>query len=140
MRVQPTSDLTTAVTFVAYYSPWSPAPPTAPGSVELGLLQKLLENGRFGLLTRGEHQTERLTLAFRSQMDFSAKSSLAATKGFNFSTTMGRSSRVLVGPNNGAVNIMDLPIQLASGVSVLLDKLKELVLKPLVTPPIKPDG
>jgi hypothetical protein len=103
-------------------------------------LHKLLENGRFVLLTRREYKTERLTLAFCSQMNFGAKTTLAATEGFNFSITMGCSSRVLMGSNDGAVNIMDLPIELASGVSVLLDKLKELVPKPLFTPPIKPAG
>jgi hypothetical protein len=66
-------------------------------------------------------------LALGPQVNFGAKPTLTTPQSFGWGTGVSCSSSLLMRPNNRTVDIVDLPIQFASFVGLLLDKLKELV-------------
>jgi hypothetical protein len=56
------------------------APPAGPSHG--ALFQQLLEDGRFVLLARGEHQGQQLATALRAEVDFGGEPAPAAPEGF----------------------------------------------------------
>ena len=78
----------------------------------------------FMTLSRGQHKRHQVLVARRTQMHFGAEAALASTQSFGFST-IGRTRSMRVSANDGAVDIMHGPVQLARGISLLLDDLKE---------------
>ncbi len=93
----------------------------------------------FMTLSRGQYEGHQLLVACRSQMDFGAEAPLAATQSFGFSS-FGRTGRVLVSSNDGAIDIVNCPVHLARGIGLLLDDLKEMLPDAGLAPAIEAAG
>src|SRR5918999_322961 len=72
-------------------------------------------------------------------MNLGAEAALASTQSFCFSS-VGRARRVLMSANDGAIDIVNGPVQLASGIGLLLDRLKEALPDAGSAPTIKAAG
>jgi hypothetical protein len=83
------------------------------------------EGSGFVPLARGEDQRHQLAPAFRTDMDFCTEAALATTERFGLRALGVGPSRVLVRADDGAIHIVDSPVQLLCGVGLLLDRGKE---------------
>jgi len=83
------------------------------------------EGDGFVPLARGEDQRHQLASAFRPDMDFCTEAALTTTERFGLRALGVGPRRVLVRTDDSAIHIMDIPVQLPSGVGLLLDRGKE---------------
>jgi len=82
------------------------------------------EPKRFVTLTRRQDKVHHLFFSRRLDMNFGAKSPLALAQGLGFSASWG-TRRMLVSPNDRAIDIMNGPIHLARGVHLVLNALEQ---------------
>ena len=93
----------------------------------------------FVTLTRCQHKRHQVLVARSPKMHFGAEAALASTQGFRF-RSFGRAGRVLMSANDGAIDIMNRPVQLTSGMGLLLDRLKEALPEAGSAPAIEAAG
>jgi len=79
---------------------------------------------RFMTLTRSQHQRHQVGVARRAPMDFGTEAPLAATQGVGF-CCVGRTRRLLMRTNDGALDIVHGPLPLSSSIGLLLHAFKE---------------
>ena len=79
------------------------------------------EGPRFVPLARGEDQCHQFAPAFRTEMHFRTEAALTAPERFGFGVPAVGPSRMLVRADDGAIHIMDIPVQVPCGVGLLLD-------------------
>ena len=117
-------DMATAIGLVAYHTTR-----TLLGSASAAALhgttghQRFKPNG-FVTLAGCQHKRHQVFVARRAQMNLGAEAALASAQGFRLGS-FGRTCGVLVSSHDGAINIMNRPVQLAIGIGLLLDGLKE---------------
>ena len=83
------------------------------------------EGHGFVPLARGEDQRHQLAPTFRTNMDFRTEAALTAAERFGLWVPCVGPSRVLVRADDGAIHIVDIPVQALGGVGTLLDRSKE---------------
>ena len=93
----------------------------------------------FVTLTQCQHKRHQVLVARSPKMHFGAEAALASTQGFRFSP-VGRARRVLVSANNGAIDLMNGPVQLTRAIGLLLDGLKETLPDAGLAPAIETAG
>jgi len=100
--------------------------------------ERFAPNG-FVTLSRCQHERHQLFVARRAQMNFRAEAAWAAIQGFRFSP-FGRTGDVLMSTNDGAIDIMNRPVQLTCHIGLLLDSLKEALPDAGLAPAIEATG
>jgi len=75
--------------------------------------------------------------AFRADMDFGAEAALTTAERFGLRAPGVGPSRMLVRPDNGAIHIMDSPVELSRVVTPLLDRCEEAGPDACLAPAIK---
>ena len=83
------------------------------------------ERHGFVPLTRGEDQCHQLAPAFCTDMDFRTEAALTAAERFGCRAPCVGASRVLVRADDGAIHVVDIPVELPGSVGTLLDRCKE---------------
>jgi hypothetical protein len=78
------------------------------------------EGQSFVPLTRREDQRYQRAPAFRAEMDFRTEAALTATERFGLGVPAVGPSRMVVRADDGAIHIMDIPVQVPCGVGLLL--------------------
>jgi hypothetical protein len=78
------------------------------------------------LLSGTEYKRHQVLLVGRSQVHFSAETSLTSPQGFGLGPS-GRTRGMLMSPNDGAIDIVNVPVESALGIRLLLDILKEML-------------
>jgi hypothetical protein len=91
-------------------------------------------------LARGEDQGHQLAPAFCTDMDFRTEAALAAAERFGFRAPCVGSSRVLVRADDGAIHIVDGPVELPGSVGTLLDRRKEASPEARLAPAVEAAG
>ena len=76
-------------------------------------------------LARCQDQRHQLAAAFGADMDFRTEAALTATERFSLWAPCMGPSRMLVRTDDGAIHIVDIPVQVLGGVGLLLDRRKE---------------
>ena len=124
MASQVLPNLATTVGLVTYQTtrPTLAPPPlrfTAPPAIRASKATALVP------LARGEDQRHQLAPTFRADMDFRTEAALTATERFGLRVLGVGPSRMLMRADDGAIHIVDIPVQLPCGVGLLLDRGKE---------------
>jgi hypothetical protein len=83
------------------------------------------EGHGFVPLARGEDQCHQLAPPFRTDMDCRTEAAWTAAERFGLWVPCAGPSRVLVRADDGAIDIVDLPVQVLGGVGTLLDRRTE---------------
>jgi hypothetical protein len=83
------------------------------------------ESHGFVPLARGEDQCHQLAPAFCTNMNFRTEAALTAAERLGFRAPCVGSRRVLVRADDGAIHIMDIPVELPGSGGTLLDRRKE---------------
>ena len=96
-----------------------------PRSVSRPACHQGFEGDGFVPLARGEDQRHQLAPTFRADMDFRTEAALTATERFGLRVLGVGPSRMLMRADDGAIHIVDIPVQLPCGVGLLLDRGKE---------------
>jgi len=78
--------------------------------------------------------------AFRADMDFGAEAALTTAERFGLRAPGVGPSRMLVRPDNGAIHIMDSPVELSRVVTPLLDRCEEAGPDACLAPAIEAAG
>jgi hypothetical protein len=133
-------DLAATVPLVAHHATWSQSRTTSASSLDRSLLHQLLEGGRLMTLAGREDKGHRLAQALSPHMHLGAEAALRATKGFTIWVAPGSPSRMLVRPNDGAIHVMDLPIEQAFCIRLLLQSVQDALPEALLAPPVEASG
>src|SRR5262249_13136070 len=80
-----------------------------------------------------------LTTALGAQVDLGAEAASASSQGFIASPLAG-ACRMLMGTDDGAVNKMEAPVQLASGIGLLLEACQDVLPDTRCLPAVEPAG
>src|SRR3712207_215016 len=87
-------------------------------------------------LPRRDHDGHRLAAPLSPHVDLGAEAALAAAQGFRLGGAAGGPRRMLVGANDGGIDVLDGPLQRAGGIRLLLegfqDRLPDTSLPPAV--------
>src|SRR5215813_1892894 len=118
-------NLPTTVGFVPHQTTRSAFGAPAPGPFHGSACHQGFEGHRFVPLARRKGQRHQLAPAFRADMDFRTEAALTATERFSLGAPAVGPSRMLVCADDGAIHIVDIPVQVRCGVGLLLDRRKE---------------
>ena len=118
-------NLPTPVGFIPHQTPRSAFGAPAPGPFHGSAGHQGFEGHRFVPLARRQDQRHQLAPAFRADMDFRTEAALTATERFGLCAPAVGPSRMLVRADDGAIHIVDIPVQVLCGVGLLLDRRKE---------------
>ena len=124
MTPQMPPDVATAIGLVAYHTTRTVLGTASATAFDRTTRHERFKSNGFVALAGCQDERHQVFVARRTQMNFGAEPPLAATQGFGFSS-FGRTGRVLMGANDGAIDIVNGPVQLASGIGLLLNGLKE---------------
>ena len=91
-------------------------------------------------LARGEDQRHQLAPTFRTEMDFRTEAALTTAECFGLRALGVGPSRVLVRADDGAIDILDIPVELPRSVTLLLDRGKEAGPDACLAPAIEAAG
>src|SRR5215510_7807493 len=86
---------------------------------------QVFESNGLVSLPRRQHQRHQLARTFGPDMDFRTEAALTAAQRFSLRTACACPSRMLVRPDDGTIDIVDIPVELPGGVSALLDRGKK---------------
>jgi hypothetical protein len=94
-------------------------------------------------LASGQHGDHRLAAAFSPQVQLGREPALAASQRFDVhpipdSLVPARASRVLMGADDGGVYEVQVPIHLASGIGLSLQRDQNLIPDPRCSPAVEP--
>jgi hypothetical protein len=101
---------------------------------------QVFESSGLVSLPRRQHQRHQLARAFGSEMHFRTEAALTAAKRFRLRVACVRPSRMLVRPDDGAIDIVDIPVELPCGVGALLDRGKEASPEACLAPAVEATG
>src|SRR5262245_22867944 len=118
-------NLATAVGLVTHQTPRPAFGTPAPAPFHGPAFHQGFEGHGFVPLSRGEDQRHQLAPAFRTEMDFRTEAALTTAECFGLRTLCAGPSRVLVRADDGAIHIMDIPIEPPRSVTLLLHCGKE---------------
>ena len=118
-------NLPTTVGFVPHQTTRSAFGAPAPDPFHGPACHQGFEGHRFVPVARGEDQRHQLAPAFRADMDFGTEAALTATERFGLRVSGVCPRRMLVCPDDRAIDIVDVPVQVRCGIGLLLDRGKE---------------
>ena len=124
MTPQMPPHVATAIGLVAYHTTRTVFGTASATAFDRTTRHERFKSNGFVALAGCQDESHQVFVARRTQMNFGAEPPLAATQGFGFSS-FGRTGRVLMGATDGAIDIVNGPVQLASGIGLLLNGLKE---------------
>ena len=133
-------NLAAAVALVAHHPTRSQARAASTPSLDRPLLHQLLKGRRLMTLAGREHKGHRLSVALGPDMHFGAEATLRAPKSLTLCVASLGSGCMLVGSNDGAIHRMDLPVEQASLISLLLQSIEDALPEALLTPAIEAAG
>ena len=119
------SNLATPVSFIPHQTtrPACGAPASAP--LHRPAFPQGFAGHGFMPWARGEGQRHQRAPAFRTEMNCRTAAAWTATERFGLGVPAVGPSRMLVRADDGAIHIMDIPVQVPCGVVLLLDRGKE---------------
>ena len=91
-------------------------------------------------LPRGNHDRHWLAAPLGPQVDLGAKAALATPQGFRLSVTARGPRRMLMGTNDSGIDLMDGPLQRASRIGLLLERVQDLLPDAGLPPAIEAAG
>src|SRR5262249_2943994 len=97
------------------------------------------EHPLFVPLAGGEEDDHWLTTALGPQLRLGPEAAPASSQGFIASPLAG-ACRMLMGTDDGAVNKMEAPVQLASGIGLLLEACQDVLPDTRCLPAVEPAG
>ena len=130
-------NLATTIGFVPHQTTRPPFGASTPTAFHGPAFHQSFESDGFVPLARGEDQRHQFAPTFRTDMDFRPEAALTATERFRLWALGVGPSRMLVRTDNGAIHIVDLPVQLRCGVSLLLDRGQEASPDACLTPAVE---
>ena len=133
-------DFSAAVPLVAYHTPRTTLGPAAPRPLHSSLLHQVGKDRSLMPLPRRQDQRHELAMPFSPDVDFRAEAALTAPERFGVWVPCVCACGMLVRPDDGAIHVMDVPVELAGVVRLLLDGGKEACPEPRLPPAIKTAG
>ena len=134
------ANLPAAVPLVAHHAPWSQARSSAAHPLDRPLLHQVLKGARLVALAWREHKRQRLAVAFGPHMHLGAEPTLTPSQRFVVGVTSRCARRVLMRANDGPIDVVDLPIEPASGICLLLQGVQDALPEALLAPAIEAAG
>ena len=133
-------DLATAVPLVADDTAgtalWAPAP----RPLDSPLVHQVGEERGLMPMPRRQDACHELAAAFSPDVDFRTEAALTPAEGFGICATGVCACRMLMRPDDGAIDVVGVPIELACTISLLLDGCQKTSPQTGLPPAIKPTG
>jgi hypothetical protein len=124
MISQISSDFTATISLVTHDATrtllWTPTAHALDGAPDH---QRFKSQG-FMALARAQDKGHQVVFTGGLHMHFGAEPTLASPQGFG---SPGRAGGMLMGANDGAIDVMPVPVESALGIGLLLDGLKEML-------------
>jgi hypothetical protein len=140
MAAQILPNLATTIGFVPHQTTRPPFGAPTPATFHSPAFHQGCERHGFVPLARGEDQCHQLAPAFRPDMDFRTEAALTAAKRFRLWVPCVSPSRMLVRADHGAIDVVDIPIEVLGSVGTLLDRRKEASPDTCLAPTVKAAG
>ena len=118
-------NLPTTVGFIPHQTTRPAFGAPAPGPLHGSAGHQGFEGHSFVPLTRRQDQCYQLAPTFRADMDFRTEAALTAPERFGLWAPAVGASRMLVRADDGAIHIVDIPVQVLCSIGLLLDRGKE---------------
>jgi hypothetical protein len=134
------SNLATTVGLIAHQTTRPAFGVPAPKPFHGPAFHQGFESHRFVPLTRGEDQRHQLAPAFCTDMDFRTEAALTTAERFGFRAPWVGSRRGLVRADDGAIHVVDIPVELPGSVGTLLDRRKEASPEARLAPAVEAAG
>jgi hypothetical protein len=130
-------DVAAAIGFITHHATRTVLGATLAAAFDRTARHERFKPNGFMPLTRCQYKRHQLFFACRAQMHFGAEAPLAVTQGFD---SFGGTCRMLMSANDRAIDIVNRPVHLASGIRLLLNGLKQTLPEASSTPAIEAAG
>jgi|SRR5215831_12426256 len=127
----------TAIALVAHHPPWPQLGPASPGPLHGSLGHQVRKHRGLMPVAGGEDEGHELPLTFGPDVDFGTEAALTPPERFSVRVSAGGACCMLVRADDGAVDIVHLPVEVARTVSVLLEGGQEACPEARFAPAIK---
>jgi len=130
-------DLATAVALVAHNAVGPALGPPAPRPLDSPLCHQVGKDRGLMAVPRGQDERHELAMAFSAHMDLGTEAALTPAECFGVCATFVGARCRLMRPEDRAIHIVDLPVEVSARVGLLLDRRKEARPDPRLAPAIK---
>jgi len=130
-------DLATAVALVAHNAVGPALGPPAPRPLDSPLCHQVGKDRGLMAVPRGQDERHELAMAFRAHMDLGTEAALTPAECFGVCATFVGARCMLMRPDDRAIHIVDIPVEVSARVGLLLDRRKEARPDPRLAPAIK---
>jgi len=130
-------DLATAVALVAHNAVGPALGPPAPRPLDSPLCHQVGKDRGLMAVPRGQDERHELAMAFSAHMDLGTEAALTPAECFGVCATFVGARCMLMRPDDRAIHIVDIPVEVSARVGLLLDRRKEARPDPRLAPAIK---
>jgi hypothetical protein len=133
-------DRATAIALVAHDAVGTAFGPPAPRPLDGSLAHQLGKDRRLMSMARRQDECHELAVAFGTDVDFGTEATLTPAKRFGSGVSCVCACRMLMRPDDSPIHVVDVPIELANAIRLLLDGRKETGPEARLAPAIKTAG